>query len=61
MTSPRRNRFRAVTPVARDLQQAVGTTIQPQTVRTRLHAAGLCARRPVIAVPLNRRHLAARL
>ena len=61
MTSLRPNRFRSATHLAMDLQQAVRTTIHSQTIRTHLHAAELCARQPIIAVPLNRRHLAARL
>ena len=50
VTASRPNRFRADPQLARDLQQAVGTTIQPQTVCCCLHTAGLCAHRPVIQI-----------
>lgn len=40
---------------------ASGTTISTSTVRKSFHTQGLCARRPVVCVPLNRRHRTARV
>ena len=61
VTSSWRKRFRTAARLARDLQQATGTTIHPQTVHSRLHAAGLRVHWQVIGVPLKQRHVAARL
>ena len=57
----RRHRFRNATTLRNDLQNASGTRVSTQTVRNRLHDAGLRARRPAIRVPLTRRHIHERL
>ena len=37
------------------LRRAAGVTVSDQTIRNRLHAAGLRARRPVVRFPLRQR------
>lgn len=51
-----RNRNSTASVLQRDLQQATGVRVSTQTVRNRLHSAGLRSRRPVVRVPLLRRH-----
>ena len=41
----------------RDFQNATGVGISTQTIRNRLHDAGLRSRRPAIRVPLTRYHV----
>ena len=43
------------------LRTAAGITVSGQTIRSRLHAAGLRARRPVVRIPLKQRHRIHRL
>ena len=43
------------------LRTAAGVTVSDQTIRNRLHAAGLRARRPVVRIPLIQRHRIHRL
>ena len=50
----RRHRFDIATTLRRDLQNATGVRISTQTIRNRLHDAGLRSRRPAIRVPLTR-------
>ena len=38
------------------LRTAAGVTVSDQTIWNRLHAAGLIARRPVVRIPLKKRH-----
>ena len=56
VTSSRRNRFLTGTQLAVQLRNARGTIVSDQTVRNRLHAARLRARRPYVGIPLTRRH-----
>ena len=56
----RRNRFDNAT-LRRDFQNATGVRISTQTIRNRLHNAGLRSRRPAIRVPLTRYHVQMRL
>ena len=44
-----------------DFQNATGVCISTQTIRNRLHDAGLRSRRPAIRVPLTRYHVQMRL
>ena len=53
----RRHRFDNATPLRRDFQNATGVRISTQTIRNRLHDAGLRSRRPAIQVPLTRYHV----
>ena len=50
----RRHRFDNATTLRRDFQNATGVRISTQTIRNRLHDAGLRSRRPAIRVPLTR-------
>ena len=50
----RRYRFDNTTTLRRDFQNATGVRISTQTIRNRLHDAGLRSRRPAIRVPLTR-------
>ena len=45
----------------RERLSRTGTRVSVQTVRNRLHSAGLSARRPYVGVPLSQRHRQARL
>ena len=53
----RRHRFDNATTLRRDFQNATGVRISTQTIRNRLHDAGLRSRRPAIRVPLTRYHV----
>ena len=57
----RRHRFDNTTTLRRDFQNATGVRISAQTIRNRLHDAGLRSRRPAIRVPLTRYHVQMRL
>ena len=57
----RRHRFDNATTLRRDFQNATGVRISNQTIRNRLHDAGLRSRRPAIRVPLTRYHVQMRL
>ena len=57
----RRHRFVNATTLRRDFQSATGVRISTQTIRNRLHDAGLRSRRPAIRVPLTRYHVQMRL
>ena len=57
----RRHRFDKATTLRRDFQNATGVRISTQTIRNRLHDAGLRSRRPAIRVPLTRYHVQMRL
>ena len=57
----RRHRFDNATTLRRDFQNATGVRISTQTIRNRLHDAGLGSRRPAIRVPLTRYHVQMRL
>lgn len=59
--SARRRRNTTVPQLMADHFVATGTRISATTVRRRLHNTGLYARRPVVCVPLNPGHRAARL
>ena len=52
----RRRRFNSAVTLGRDFEQTYGHRISAQTVRNRLHAANLRARRPVVRPPLTQRH-----
>ncbi|GFW27729.1 transposable element Tcb2 transposase [Trichonephila clavipes] len=56
----RRNRTENATQLQRQLLLATGRRVSSQTVRNRLHEGGLYARRPMVCIPLNPRHRAAR-
>ena len=51
------DRFDNATTLRRDFQNATGVRISTQTIRNRLHDAGLRSRRPAIRVPLTRYHV----
>ena len=53
----RRHRFDNATMLRMDFQNATGVPISTQTIRNRLHNAGLRLRRPAIRVPLTRYHI----
>ena len=57
----RRHRFDNATTLRRDFQNATDVRISTQTIRNRLHDAGLRSRRPAIRVPLTRYHVQMRL
>ena len=57
----RRHRFDEATTLRRDFQNATDVRISTQTIRNRLHDAGLRSRRPAIQVPLTRYHVQMRL
>lgn len=61
VTSSRRDRFLSSTKLAGLVRNATGTRICARTVRNRLRAARLRARRPYVGVPLTIRHRQARL
>ena len=50
----RRYRFDNVTTLRRDFQNATGVRISTQTIRNRLHDAGLRSKRPAIRILLTR-------
>ena len=53
MVQAQRHRFDNATTFRRDFQNATGVRISTQTIRNRLHDAGLRSRRPAIRVPLT--------
>lgn len=55
-----RNRAQTANQLAVNLQQATGIRVTPQTIRNRLHAAHLHARRPRVVPPLTPQHMANR-
>lgn len=57
----RRHRFSTASTLRSDLLNATGVNVSTQTIRTRLHEAGLRSRRPCIRIPLTRTHTQARL
>ena len=57
----RRHRFDNATTLRRDFQNATGVRISTQTIRNRLHDAGLRSGRPAIRVPLTQYHVQMRL
>ena len=57
----RRHRFDNATTLRKDFQNATSVRISTQTIRNRLHDAGLRSRRPAIRVPLTRYHVQMRL
>ena len=57
----RRNRFRNSKTIRNDFQNATNVRVSLQTIRNRLHSAGLMARRPAIRIPLTRNHIQHRL
>ena len=57
----RRHRFDNATTLRRDFQKATGVRMSTQTIRNRLHDAGLRSRQPAIRVPLTRYHVQMRL
>ena len=59
--SARRNRMDSAITQRNNLQNATGVRVSIQTVRNRLHADGLYARRPAVAPVVTRRHRQARL
>ena len=52
----RRRRFDSAVTLNRDFEQTYGYRISVQTIRNRLHAANLWARRPVVRPPLTPHH-----
>ena len=56
-----RHRFDNATTFPRDFQNDTDVQISTQTIRNRLHDAGLRSRRPAIQVPLTRYHVQMRL
>ncbi|GFV05249.1 transposable element Tcb1 transposase [Trichonephila clavipes] len=59
--SAKRNRRTTAQQVANQFLAASGKQISRKTVARRLIGGGLCARRPVVCVPLTRQHRTARL
>ncbi|GFW47356.1 transposable element Tcb2 transposase [Trichonephila clavipes] len=59
--SAKRNRRTTAQQVANQFLAASGKQISRKTVARRLRGGGLCARRPVVCVPLTRQHRTARL
>jgi transposase len=57
----RRQRFPNATTLRNDFQDATGVCVSTQTVRNKLHDAGLRSRRPAIRIPLTQRHIQERL
>ena len=49
----RRHRFNNATMLLSELQNATGVRLSTQTIRDRLHEAGLRSRRPAIRIPLT--------
>lgn len=61
LLTSRRNRFMTAKKIANQLQAATRTRVSDQTIRRRLHARMLRARKPYVGVPLTQRHRQARL
>ncbi|GFS77546.1 hypothetical protein TNCV_321011 [Trichonephila clavipes] len=59
--SAKRNRRTTAQQVANQFLAASGKQISRKTVARRLRGGGLYARRPVVCVPLTRKHRTARL
>ena len=57
----RRHRFNNATTLRSELQNTTGVRLSTQTIRNRLHEAGLRSRRPAIRIPLTRYHVQERL
>ena len=57
----RRHRFNNATTLRSKLQNATGVHLNTQTIRNRLHEAGLRSQRPAICIPLTRHHVQERL
>ena len=53
----RRHGFNNATTLHSELQNATGVRLSTQTIRNRLHEAGLRPRRPAICIPLTRHHV----
>ena len=53
----RRHQFNNATTLRRELQNATGVRFSTQTIRNRLHEAGLRSWRPAICIPLTRHHV----
>ena len=51
------HRFNNATTLRSELQNATGVCLSTQTIRNRLHEAGLRSRRPAIRIPLTRHHV----
>ena len=60
VTTALRNRTHNATQLQNRLQQVTGIRVSTQTVRNRLHAARLSARRPCVVLPLTDQHRQAR-
>lgn len=58
--SAKRNRRSTATQLANQFHAATGNPISRKTVARRLNVGGLYARRPVVCIPLSRRHRSAR-
>ena len=56
-----RNRTITARALQVQLRTVAGVTVYDQTIRNRLHSAGLRARRPVVCIPLKQRHRIHRL
>ncbi|GFV82713.1 HTH_Tnp_Tc3_2 domain-containing protein [Trichonephila clavipes] len=59
--SAKRNKRTTARQVANQFLAASGKQISRKTVARRFRGGGLCARRPVVCVPLTRQHRIARL
>ena len=57
----RRHQFNNAATLRSELQNATGVRLSTQTIRNRLHEAGLRSRRPAIRIPLTRHHIQERL
>lgn len=57
----RRHPFWTATTLRNDLHNASGVSVSTQTIRNRLHTAGLNSRRPCVRIPLTVRHRRDRL
>ena len=57
----RHHPFNNATTLRSELQNATGVRLSTQTIRNRLHEAGLRSRRPAIRIPLTRHHVQERL
>ena len=57
----RRHLFNNATTLRSELQNATGVRLSTQTIRNRLHEAGLRSRRPAIRIPLTRPYVQERL
>jgi transposase len=53
----RRQRFLNDMTLRNDFQNVTGVRVSTQTVRNRLHDAGLRSRRPTIRIPLTQHHI----